>query len=191
MECFILAGGQSRRFGEDKILYKLGSKRTIDYIIEEAQKVCDKVFIVAKDREKFKDLHIPVLEDLLPFQAPIVGVYTALKSSGSKEVLILTGDMPLVKKEVLKLLMDSYSSPVTLFSINGKLYPLTAIYSTEILKALEEYIALGKRSLVGFLENVPCKVITEESVKPVDPELASFINMNTREDLSLLLEKIR
>ncbi len=190
MECFILAGGQSRRFGEDKLLYRLKSKRTIDLVVDNAKKVCERVYIVTKDARKFKDTGVPVIEDLLPFQAPIVGIYTALSKAEGDRVVVLSGDMPLLKPELIRFLVDSYEEPVTLFSIEGKLYPLTAVYSGKLLPELESYIESGRRSVVGFLEGLPHKRLTEDLVKGLDPELSSFINMNTKEDLALLLEKM-
>ncbi|WP_457601632.1 molybdenum cofactor guanylyltransferase MobA [Hydrogenivirga sp.] len=188
MECYILAGGQSRRFGEDKLLFRIGEKRTLDFVIEACREVCTKVFLVTKDVGRFSDLGIPVVEDELPLQTPVVGVYTALKKASSDRVLILSGDMPLMKPEVLHLLSHSYEPPLTLFSIHGKFYPLVALYSRELLGTLENYINAGGMSVMGFVESVPHKVLTEESLKDTDPELSSFLNMNTKEDLKRLME---
>ncbi len=188
MECFILAGGQSRRFGEDKLLYRIGDLRTIDYVIKAAKSVCSKVYVVSKDREKFGDVEAQVMEDVLPDQAPIVGLYTALRESSTGRALILSGDVPLIKPEVLKLLAEEYREPATLFSSEGKLHPLIGIYSRSLLPVLEDYLKLGRRSMVGFLESVSYKVIPEEKLRKVDPKLLSLLNMNTKEDLSRLLE---
>ncbi|MDQ7082134.1 MAG: molybdenum cofactor guanylyltransferase [Aquificota bacterium] len=128
MECFILAGGQSRRFGEDKILFRIGSRRTVEYVIETARKVCDRVALVVKERERFRDIGVEVLEDLLPDRTPLAGILTALKSAEGSRALILGGDMPLIKEEVLRLLMEEFRQPVTLFRTNRKLQTLVGVY---------------------------------------------------------------
>ncbi len=191
MECFILAGGQSRRFGEDKLLYRLNDLRTIDYVVRVAREVCSKVYIVTKDKEKFKDIGVPLLEDLLPDQTPLVGIYTALMESSESPSLILSGDTPLIKPEVLKVLIEEYEEPITIFSIKGKVHPLIGIYSRELLPLLEDYLKLGGRSVIEFIEGVKYKTVTEEKLRDLDPELVSFLNMNTREDLRKVLEKLR
>jgi len=190
MECFILAGGQSRRFGEDKLLFKIGNVRTIERVIRTAREVCPRVRLVAKDRGKFRDLEVEVVEDLLPDQAPIVGIYTALRTSSESVIVVLSGDLPLLKADVLKLLISKYREPVTVASSGGKLHPLLGLYSRSLLPSLEEYIDEGRRSLVGFLERVGCSVVDEEELREVDPDLSSLLNMNTKEDLERILERI-
>ncbi|MDQ7037907.1 MAG: molybdenum cofactor guanylyltransferase MobA [Aquificota bacterium] len=190
MECFILAGGQSRRFGEDKILFRIGSRRTVEYVIETARKVCDRVALVVKERERFRDIGVEVLEDLLPDRTPLAGILTALKSAEGSRALILGGDMPLIKEEVLRLLMEEFREPVTLFRTNRKVQTLVGVYSKGITELMEEYMKMGGRSVIGFLEVVGFKVIPEERLKEVDPELVSFTNLNTKEDLRTVLERI-
>ncbi len=183
MECFILAGGQSRRFGEDKLLFRLGDRRTVERVIDSAREVCSKVFLVAKNLEKFRDLEVDLVEDLLPDQAPIIGLYTALSLARGEEVMILSGDIPLIKPEVLKLLIEEFKEPATLLSSGGRAHPLTGVYSRSLLPALKDYIDSGGRSLVGFLEEIDFKLVDEERIREVDPDLVSLINMNTKEDL--------
>ena len=190
MDCFILAGGESRRFGEDKILFKIGKKRTVDYVIETAKKVCDRVALVVKDKEKFKDLGVEVFEDLLPERSPIVGILTALKVSESPKVLILGGDMPLVKEEVLRILVREFEEPATLFKVNGKLQTLLGVYSKGVANLMEDYVRKGGRSIVGFLESISFKTLDEKRLKDADPELLSFTNLNTKKDLNVVLERL-
>ncbi len=190
MECFILAGGQSRRFGEDKLLFRLGSKRTIERVIEVARKVYPEVRLVAKSGDKFKDLDVEVVEDLLPDQAPIIGLYTALSSCKGDRAMILSGDTPLIKPEILKLLMEEFKEPATLLSSEGRIHPLIGIYSRSLLPVLKDYIDSGGRSLIRFLEETEYKLIGEDSIRRVDPRLLSLINMNTREDLKEIVRWI-
>ena len=190
MECFILAGGQSRRFGSDKLLEPINSKRTIDYVVASAKKVFPKVYVVAKNKRKFGNLGVPIVEDLMHDQTPLVGIYTALELSSGERVAILSGDMPLMKPEVLRLLKERAREPVTVFRIGGKVYPLVGVYSSSLKDELLEFLKEGKRRVMDFLGRVGCSYIEEDEVKGVDPEFSSFVNMNTREDLERVKEWI-
>ena len=190
MECFILAGGQSRRFGEDKLLFRIGNLRTIEHVIRSAREVFSKVYIVAKDREKFRGLGVEVIGDLLPDQAPVVGLYTALRKSYGDSIVVLSGDMPLIKPQVLRLLIREYRKPVTIFSSNGKLHPLVGAYSRTLISTVEVYIKEGRKSLIGLLGQINYKVIDEDEIRRVDPDLSSLLNMNTKEDLEIILGRI-
>ncbi len=190
MECYILAGGQSKRFGEDKLLFKIGSLKVIEYVLKAASEVCPSVYIVTKNRRKFEDLKVPVIEDLLPDQTPLVGLYTALKHTQEDKILLLGADIPLIKPEVLQLLFEKFEEPITLFSINGKLQPLVGIYSKALYPIVEEHLKIGKRSFLSLLRSLRYKVLKENTLREVDPELCSLINMNTKEDLRLILKKM-
>ncbi|MFN3976163.1 MAG: molybdenum cofactor guanylyltransferase MobA [Aquificaceae bacterium] len=189
IECFVLAGGQSRRFGEDKLLYKIGDKRTIEHTTETLKRVCDRVCVVAKDVAKFHFLKgVEFIKDLLERQYAIAGLYTALKSLYGEKALVISGDMPLIKEEVIKHLWINSSPPLTLYKIKGKYYHLFAVYYKELLEPLEDYIEKGGKRLMDFVLNFPFKVLEEEEVWPYDPELISFINMNTKEEARLIIE---
>ena len=190
MECFILAGGQSRRFGTDKLLEPINSKRTIDYVVASAKEVFPKVYVVAKDKRKFGDLGVPIVEDLLQEQTPLVGIYTALELSPRERVAILSGDMPLIRPEVLRLLKERAKGSITVFRVGGKVYPLVGVYSTFLKRELYEFLKQGKKRVMDFLSRVGCFYIEEDEVREVDPELCSFVNMNTREDLERVKEWI-
>ncbi len=189
MEAFILAGGQSRRFGEDKALCKIGKESVLERTVRIVRSVCPDVYLVVKDKSKYSFLDISILEDAVPFQSPIAGIYTALLNLRLEKALIVSVDLPLLKKEVLEILVSSYKEPATVFRIGKKLHPLVGIYSKELLPLLDDYIRRGERSVVGFLKEVSFNVVTEDIVLKVDPRLDSFLNMNTKEDLELVLER--
>ncbi len=51
MECYILAGGKSKRFGEDKTLFNLLGKPMISHAVERAVLVCKKVYVMCKEKQ--------------------------------------------------------------------------------------------------------------------------------------------
>ncbi len=192
MRCYILAGGQSRRFGRDKLLFKLNSKPTISLVVDAVLKAGLQAYILTKDTRKFDFIQeAQVIEDEVGFQSPLAGLYTAMKHCTEDKFLLLAGDMPLVKPEVIKFLLDSYEAPVTVVSIRAKLYPTFGVYSTSLLEKLEEYIEAGNRSMVGFLQRVGYKEVIEPDIATLDRNLESVLNLNTREDLIEILKYLR
>ncbi|WP_461829847.1 molybdenum cofactor guanylyltransferase MobA [Aquifex sp.] len=180
MKCFILAGGRSRRFGEDKLLYEYKGKRVIERVVQAAKGVCDELFIVAKDPKKFEFLGIPVIVDALPVQASIVGLYTAL-SYTDEPALILSGDLPLITPKVLKAIVEAYESPITLAKTKNKVHTLVGVYSPEVLNRLEDFIKKRNYRLYEFVSSVGFK-----AVELGNDDALQLLNMNTKEDLKVL-----
>ena len=188
IECFVLVGGESRRFGEDKTLFPIKGKRCVEYIIDALKCVCDEIFLVGKDPSKYSSLEVKFIKDILADQGALIGIYTALRSAKTDKVLIVSADMPLIKPSVIKYLLDNYKEPITIYCVKGKLYPLIGIYARSVLKDLETYIQTRNKKVIEFIEKVGYHCITEEEILQFDPELRSFINMNTREDLQTILK---
>ncbi|HLN12021.1 MAG TPA: molybdenum cofactor guanylyltransferase, partial [bacterium] len=55
--------------------------------------------------------------------------------------------------------------------------------------AIEQCIARGART-AGLLASVRVRVVEEDDIRHFDPELASFVNVNTPEEYAVLLERL-
>jgi molybdopterin-guanine dinucleotide biosynthesis protein A len=95
--------------------------------------------------------------------------------------------MPFLKPEMIRLLLNNFDPkwdvivPVT----TDGYQPLCALYSKRCLKIIEEQVTHGTMKISGLYSKVKIKKIPEEQLREVDPELISFFNINTREDLNL------
>ena len=62
----ILAGGKSKRFGEDKNLAKLGSKSLLEHVIKRVREKFQKILIISNKNHKFKKMdHIDIIPDCI------------------------------------------------------------------------------------------------------------------------------
>ncbi|WP_340694616.1 molybdenum cofactor guanylyltransferase MobA [Hydrogenobacter thermophilus] len=188
-ECFILAGGQSRRFGEDKVLFQIKGKRCIEHVLDALAPVCDRLAVVGKDSNKLFSLRdIEFIYDLIPQQGALVGIYTALKNTKTDRALIVSVDMPLIKSSVAKYIIDHFKEPITIYCIRDKIYPLFGVYKNTVYEELESYLRNGKKKVMEFLERVGYHCIREDEILKLDPDLSSFVNMNTKKDLEIILK---
>ena len=183
--CFILAGGESKRFGENKLLYPFEGKPLISWTIERAGRVFENLFLVVKETEPFKFLEpkVKVVKDLLPQRASIVGLYSALKLSPEEKLCVLAGDFPFVKEEILKALLEHHRDPITVIETSQRLYPLIGIYSKSIEGVVYKQISEGNFRIVDLLKRVGYKALGEDLIRVLDPKLISLANINTKGDL--------
>ncbi|WP_456423519.1 molybdenum cofactor guanylyltransferase MobA [Thermococcus sp.] len=181
----VLAGGRGRRFGGDKLLYKIRGKPLILYTVEgleTAREIDEIVLVASKDNaEKLKTLGYEVVIDELLI-GPMGGVYTALTLG---DAFVVAGDMPLLVPDFIDFLVFEFRKSGKVACVprweNGYLEPLHSVYSRSFRGILEEKINAGDYALNRAIREAnPCYVPIESL-----PEgwRESFFNVNTREDL--------
>ena len=184
IDVFILAGGQSKRFKEDKTLFLLNGKSMIEYVVDAVSGFSKKIYVVSKDQKKYGFLkNVEVVIDLLDIQNPLNGLYTAC--SYAHEPFLLAGaDMPFIKKELIHFLIKSHKKEVTLFEIRGFLEPLLGIYSPVIKDRVKYCLENDISSFQKMFSMMDVHILKEEDAKRFDDELLSFVNINTKEDIA-------
>ena len=77
----ILAGGQSKRMGKDKLFLELNNRKLIEYTIDKVKKYLRKVIIITnQDNEFFSKNNLITVKDCIDGQlGPLVGILTAMK----------------------------------------------------------------------------------------------------------------
>jgi len=77
----ILAGGKSKRMGEDKLFLNLNNKTLIEHTIDKVKKYLKEVIIVtSQENEFFSKNNLTTVKDCIKGQlGPLVGILTAMK----------------------------------------------------------------------------------------------------------------
>ena len=68
--------------------------------------------------------------------------------------------------------------------VHGRLQVLHAAYRKSCLPALDAMIARGDRRVQDLAPALDARIVSEAEVVPYDPQLLSFFNVNTPEDLA-------
>ena len=77
----ILAGGQSKRMGKDKLFLELNNKKLIEHTLDKVKKYLKKIIIITnQDNEFFSKNNLITVKDCIEGQlGPLVGILTAMK----------------------------------------------------------------------------------------------------------------
>jgi molybdenum cofactor guanylyltransferase len=179
----IMAGGAGQRMGGRKPLKCVAGESLLNHAIAKA-KCYSQTIATASGSEKFSlPQEIRLLPDEIDSQGPIAGLQAAIQFGtelGARHVMIMPCDTPFLPDELLTLLQKSIGTAQSaLPQYAGCLHPACSLWSTEILGLLREYVATGRRSLIGFAEVV--EYVTVE-IPTVSYDL--FFNINTVEDIA-------
>jgi molybdenum cofactor guanylyltransferase len=181
----ILAGGRSRRMGSNKALLPFGGRPLIAHALEILRPLFAEVLIVANEPPLYAAFGVPVHSDRIPDKGPLGGIYTALAWSGHPRTFCLACDMPLASPAVIARLCRLAPDIDVVVPHSSKGYePLHAVYSRSCLPHLERMLCEDRLRVDELFSAVRvCRVDVEE-FRPFDPCLASFLNLNTPEELA-------
>lgn len=182
----ILAGGRSTRMGTDKALLEVGGavilRRTADLL----RPLVGDLFVVADNAEAYAPLGLPVVPDRVPDRGSLGGILTAVARAAQPRVLCVACDMPLLQPGVLALLLAAAGpeADAVIPRPAGRPEPLCAVYGRALLPALEQAVAAGRLRIMDALAGAQLRFVEAAELAPVDPNLRSFLNVNTPDELA-------
>jgi molybdenum cofactor guanylyltransferase len=179
----ILAGGLSRRLGQDKATLQLAGKPLALWVAECLAPLVAEFWLVTNAPTAHAPLSLPVLSDLESDQGPLGGLRTALFYSRTPWVLAASVDNPFIYPELLAALIRRAAATrraAVLYASEQGLEPFPGLYHVRLLEGLHKYVRTG-RHVRPFLE--ACR----PEVAPLEVGeggvAARFFNLNTPEDL--------
>jgi molybdopterin-guanine dinucleotide biosynthesis protein A len=177
----ILAGGDSRRMGQDKAGLVLHGKTLLDHVTATMQQVFPKV--VVSVRQLRGEVEVPQVCDEHQASGPLAGLIAGLAQADTPWVFAVACDMPFVTPAVvlhLATFRDGVQAVVPV--IDGYPQPLAAFYAASTLEEMRASLASGDRSLRGVLEKLDVRYVSEAELRECDPQLRSFVDLDTPQD---------
>jgi len=182
----ILAGGNSSRFnGMDKSRIVINSRPLIEHTIEKLTTCFDDVLVVTGPNHCYNLPHVKIVRDQQPNCGPLMGLYCGLNASETSINFVIACDMPFINQEIIQFLLSHADrADVVVPIVNGYREPLMALYNKTTLPAIHKHIQQKKYKITAFYADVTLCEIPEEQIRKIDPQLHSFFNINTTEDLA-------
>lgn len=187
----ILAGGKSRRMGTDKASLRLPGRGTlIEEIVERLRVVADEILIVAND-DRFAALGLPIVPDRFPDSGSLGGIYSALVAARHEHCLVVACDMPFLSVPLLQhLSSQAAEADAVVPRIEGQPEPLHAIYRRLCARAIESRLRAGQFRIISFFSDVHVRYVDEDDLRRLDPDLRSFVNVNTPAEWQAALDEL-
>jgi molybdopterin-guanine dinucleotide biosynthesis protein A len=132
---------------------------------------------------------VVVIRDPVPFQGPVGALRRALEAVTNDTAFACSCDLPLLDSDVaaaIVAMLGDFDAAIPV--VGGRLQPLHAAYRKRCAGALATLAARGESRLSAIADAVRTRRIAEAEIRTIDPQLASFFNVNTPEEYRRALE---
>ncbi|MEJ2164925.1 MAG: molybdenum cofactor guanylyltransferase [Desulfobacterales bacterium] len=189
----ILSGGLSTRFnGKNKALINVGGMRILDRLYRIFSELFPEIILVTNDPGPFMEWDLTIVTDIFPVRSSLTGIHAGLFYMHNSFGFFTACDTPFLRKNLVEALLENIEADkdVIMPETAAGLEPLCAIYSKRCLNAAEQHIKQNKFKIQRALRKCRWKKIPESKLLLKDPELISFFNINTPEDLAQAEEMV-
>jgi molybdopterin-guanine dinucleotide biosynthesis protein A len=191
VSAIVLAGGSSRRLGQDKRRLRLWGETgptLLEHTVGVVAQLCRDVVVVLNDPEAWQDLPVRFATDVYPDGGALGGIYSGLLVVRQGYALAVACDMPFLSLELLEAMLARRRDYDAL--VPRSLHPsatrnalgvesLHAVYGTACLEPMRVMLEGGERQVAALFSRVRVAYIEPEEIRRFDPLGRSFVNVNT------------
>ena len=188
----VLAGGLSKRFGQNKCLNELAGKLLVAHVLNRVSDIVDeRVIVVDSEAQKkalssLPELKVNVVIDKYQDHSPLIGALTGFETVQADCALLLPCDAAFVSPKIASLLLDlcENRSAVVPRWPNGYIEPLQSVYNVKLaIDAARQALREGKRDMSGMIAHLRrIRYVSTLVLQQYDRKLTTFFNINTIED---------
>ena len=180
----ILAGGQSRRMGQDKAFLPWGDATLLQHVIDTLRPITDELIVAVNDLGPFRHLEgVHVVADLLPGAHALGGLYTGLRAASNDRCFVCGCDAPFLNPTLIQYLIEQAEGYDLVVPRTAQgLHPLHAVYAKSALPAMEAQLRQGRWDLQALVAKLHARIIEPKEWRRLDHGGLSFFNLNTPAD---------
>lgn len=178
--------------GQPKAALRFGESTLLERTIAELGKSFDDIVIVSSPTDAEASLAAPanvrVIRDDCEYEGPVLALARGLDAIRADAAFACSCDLPMLDARVavaLLAMLPGYDAVIPF--VSDRLQPLHAVYRRAVATALRAIHARGENRLNAIAAAVPTRRVVEDELRALDPELRSFININTPADYARAL----
>ena len=181
----MLAGGESRRMGRDKLVLEVGGVPLLRRVRDALSARCAEVIVVGG--ESAAELEgVRRIPDERRGLGPLAGMEAGLAAARNRPVFVAAGDMPFLSVALIGYLLerlDEQGVAAVVPRHGGRVHPLCAAYDRETLPHVASALDGGVRSVREFLKNLDSVEYVEQGLRRFGDPDHYLMNVNSPEDL--------
>ncbi len=193
LHALILAGGHSRRMGQDKALMDYHGMPQYLWLAQLLGELNIPVHLSCRSGQEagFSQKAFPHLQGIISDRfgeiGPMGGILSAMQALPETALLVVACDMPLLDQDAFQFLLENRNDFTNLTSYrnpeDGQPEPLMAIWEPTIYPYLEKAISLQAYSLRKLIKQLIIK-----SINPIDPKV--LLNINRPDEAEELRKRL-
>ena len=177
LEAFVLAGGLSRRMGQDKALLRIKDQSLLEIALGKLPSA--RIAAARSDLSSYA----AIVPDLHPGCGPLSGIEAALAASAALLNLFLPVDLPLLPGRFLLWMVrraEVTGALGTIPRITGRPQPLCAVYHRDLLGPLTASLRAGEYKVMPAVcaaAGEQVDIFDVERVGAANPEVRGFSSL--------------
>lgn len=189
--CVILAGGLSRRMGEDKAGVLLAGRPMLDHVITRMLPQTSALALNAPAGHAAPD-GLPLVPDTIAgHRGPLAGILAAMRYvrenlAHASHVLTVPIDSPFLPNDLMARLSQvaTSSDVIAIATSNAIMHPVCGLWPVSGADALQAFLEGPDEPRVrSFLESQKTVLVDFPQIVTTAGALDPFLNLNTRDDL--------
>lgn len=183
----VLCGGKSTRMGTPKATLPFGPETMLQRVVRLLGTVVSPIVAVAARNQALPELpeSVVITRDEREAKGPLEGLRAGLSAlPDAVQLAYATScDVPLLMPGfVEKMIEFARGHDIAVMEIDGFPHPLSAVYRRGVLPYIEALLEKDRLRPVFLFDAVRTRRVRIEEMTPVDPDLRTLRNLNTRED---------
>lgn len=189
----VLAGGLSTRMGRDKGLLEIAGRPLVVWVLDRLREIVEETAVATSPaNDAAYRAAVPAgtrcVPDETPNLGPLGGWRTGLAALRGEYVAVAPCDTPFYAPAIGRLLFGRAQGHDGAVPRIGKWFePLHGVFRrARLQEAVDRTLASGLSRPVHTFAHLEIVQVLEDDLRTVDPDLASFWNANTPEELERL-----
>lgn len=183
----ILAGGLSSRFGgRNKALIEWKGRPLLAHIRQAFGDLFQEIILVTNAPGAFAAWDMTLVTDLFAERSSLTGIHAGLFYAKHPLAFVTACDTPLLQPALIRMLLEAAGNDIDVVipKTEKGLEPLCAVYSQRCLHPITHRLRQGDYRIRSFFRKARVRHVPEPQLRRCDPDLRSFYNINTSEDLA-------
>ena len=190
----ILCGGRSRRMGLAKATLPFGPELMLQRVVRRMGEVVAMRVVVAAADQPLPALPpgVRIARDAHEDRGPLEGLAAGLRAlAGDAELVYVTGcDVPELAPAFIERMFALCAEHEIAVPTEGEFYhPLAAVYRASLLSRVESLLREDRLRARELFELSDTNKVSVESLRAVDPQLATLENLNHPADYLAALQR--